>query len=74
MFLNTCGVLFCVNKVPGGRLGIFGMHGEERPVRGSVAHAWLHAIKRTKTLSFDLNLRVLGGVCGSTGIKQGSVL
>ena len=60
-------------KAPGGWLGIFGMHGEERPVRGSVAHAWLHAIKRTKTLSFDLNLRVLGGFCGYAGVKQGGI-
>ena len=61
-------------KAPGGWLGIFGMHGEERPVRGSVAHAWLHTVKRTKTLNFDLNLRILGGFCGSTGVKQGGAL
>ena len=47
------------------------MHGEERPVRGSVAHAWLHAVKHTKTLRFDLNFSVLGGFCGSIGVKQG---
>ena len=57
-------------KAPGGWLGFLGMHGEERPVRGSVAHAWLHAAKHTKTLRFDLNLRVLGGFCGSIGVKQ----
>ena len=58
-------------KAPGGWLGILGMYGEERPVRGSVAHAWLHTAKHTKTLRFDLNLRVLGGFCGSIGVKQG---
>ena len=50
------------------------MHGEERPVRGSAAHAWLHAAKHTKTLRFDLNLSVLGGFCGSIGMKQGGAL
>lgn len=62
---------FCVNKVPGGWLGILGMRGEERPMQGSVAHAWLHTDKHTKTFNFDLNLRVLGGFCGSAGVKQG---
>ena len=62
---------FCVNKVPGGWLGILGMYGEERPVRGSVVRAWLHTVKHTKTLRFNLNLRVLGGFCGSIGVKQG---
>ena len=62
---------FCVNKVPGGWLGILGMYGEERPVRGSVVRAWLHTVKHTKTLRFDLNLSVLGGFCGSIGVKQG---
>ena len=47
------------------------MQGEDCPVRGSVAHAWLHADKHTKTLNFDLNLRVLGGFGGSAGAKQG---
>ena len=64
-------MFLCLAKAPGGWLRIPGMHGEERPVRGSVAHAWLHADKHTKTLNFDLNLRVLGGFCGSAGVKQG---
>ena len=59
------------SKTPGGWLGILGMRGEERPMQGSVAHAWLHAVKHTKTLNFDLNLRVSGGVCGSVGMKRG---
>ena len=58
-------------KAPGGWLGILGMYGEERPVRGSVVRAWLHTVKHTKTLRFDLNLSVLGGFCGSIGVKQG---
>lgn len=58
-------------KAPGGWLGILGMHGEESPVRGRVEHAWLHTAKHTKTLRFDLNLRVLGGFCGSAAVKQG---
>lgn len=64
-------MFLCLAKAPGGWLGILGMYGEERPVRGSVAHAWLHTAKHTKTLRFDLNFRVLGGFCGSIGVKQG---
>ena len=64
-------MFLCFSKTPGGWLGILGMRGEERPMQGSVAHAWLHAVKHTKTLNFDLNLRVSGGVCGSIGVKQG---
>ena len=52
---------FCVNKVPGGWLGILGMYGEERSVRGSVVRAWLHAVKHTETLNFYVNLMVLRG-------------
>lgn len=50
-----------LSKAPGGRLGIHGMYGEGRPARGSVVHAWLHTVKHTQTLNFDLNFRVLGG-------------
>lgn len=64
-------MLFCIDKAPGGRLGILGMYSEGRPARGSVVHTWLHAVKHTKTLNFDLNLRVSGGVCGSAGMKRG---
>ena len=52
-------------KAPGGWLGFPGVCSEERPEWGSVANAWLHTVKHTKTLNFELNLRVLGGVCGS---------
>ena len=62
-------MFLCLSKAPGGWLGILGTHGEESSVRGSVAHAWLRTAKHTKTLKFDLNLRVLGGFCGSVGVK-----
>lgn len=60
-----------LSKAPGGRLGILGMYSEGRPARGSVVHEWLHTVKHTQTLNFDLNFRVLGGFCGSIGVKQG---
>lgn len=60
-----------LSKAPGGRLGILGMYSERRPARGSVVHAWLHTVKHTQTLNFDPNFRVLGGFCGSIGMKQG---
>ena len=60
-----------LSKAPGGRLGILGMYNEGRPARGSAVHAWLHTVKHTQTLNFDLNFRVLGGFCGSIGGKQG---
>ena len=59
------------SKAPGGRLGILGMYSEERPARGECGHVWLHIVKHTQTLKFDLNFRVLGGFCGSIGVKQG---
>ena len=67
-------MFLCLSKAPGGWLGILGTHGEESSVRGSVAHAWLRTAKHTKTLKFDLNLRVLGGFCGSMAVKQGGAL
>ena len=60
-----------LSKAPGGRLGILGMYSEGRPARGSVVHAWLHTVKHTQTLNFDLNFRVLGGFCGSVGGNKG---
>ena len=60
-----------LSKAPGGRLGILGMYNEGRPARGSVVHAWLHADKHIETLNFYVNFRVLGGFCGSIGVKQG---
>lgn len=67
-------MFLCLSKAPGGWLGILGMYDEECPVRGNVANAWLRTVKHTKTLKFDLNLRVLGGFCGSMAVKQGGVL
>ena len=58
-------------KAPGGWLGILGMYNEGRPARGSVVHAWLHTDKHIETLNFYVNFRVLGGFCGSIGVKQG---
>ena len=51
-----------LSKALGGRLGILGMYSEGRPAWGSVVHAWLHTVKHTQTLNFDLNFRVLGRV------------
>lgn len=60
-----------LSKAPGGRLGILGMYNEGRPAWGSVVHAWLHTDKHIETLNFYVNFRVLGGFCGSIGVKQG---
>ena len=60
-----------LSKAPGGRLGILGMYNEGRPTWGSVVHAWLHTDKHIETLNFYVNFRVLGGFCGSIGVKQG---
>ena len=54
-------MFFIPFKAPGERLGIPLVHSEEYSVRGSVANAWLRTVKHTKTLNFDLNLRVLRG-------------
>lgn len=71
VFLRRMRGVSMLSKAPGGRLGILGMYSEGRPARGSVVHAWLHTVKHTQTLNFDLNFRVLGGFCGSIGVKQG---
>lgn len=74
VFEAHAGCFYTFSKAPCGWPGILGMHGEEPPVWGSVVHAWLHTVKHTKTLNFDINLRVLSGFCGAAGINPGGVL
>ncbi len=62
-------MFLCLSKTPGGWLGIPVVHGEEPSVWWNVANAWLHTVKHTKILNFDLNLRVWGGFCGSVRVK-----
>ena len=62
-------MFFIPFKAPGERLGIPLVHSEEYSVRVSVANAWLRTVKHTKTLNFDLNLRVSSGFCGSVEVK-----
>ncbi len=62
-------MFFIPSKAPGGWLGILGVHREARSVWGSVTYAWLHTVKHTKTLNFELNLRVSSGFCGSMRVK-----
>ena len=57
-------------KLPVGGLDFLGYAAESASSGGSVANAWLRTVKHTKTLNFELNLRVLGGVCGSARGKQ----
>ena len=64
-------MFLCFSKTPGGWFGILGMYSEGRTARGSAVHVWLHTVKHTQTLNFDLKFRVLGGFCGSIGVKQG---
>lgn len=61
------------SKAPGERLGIPLARSGECLEWGSVAHAWLHTVKHTKSLNFDLNIRVLGGFCGSVRVKHEGV-
>ena len=58
------------SKAPGGRLRFSGVRSGECLEWGSVANVWLRTVKHTKTLNFELNLRVLGGFCGSVEVKQ----
>ena len=54
-------MLFCIDKAPGGRLGVVAGSCVQHLEWGNGAFAWLRADKHTETLNFYVNFRVLRG-------------
>ena len=61
VFLRHMRSAFCIDKAPGGRLGVVAGRWVQHLEWGSGAFAWLRADKHIETLNFYMNFRVLRG-------------
>ena len=61
VFLRHMRSTFCIDKAPGGRLGVVAGSCVRHPVWGRGVFAWLHTDKHIETLNFYVNFRVLRG-------------